>query len=123
MPKLVVEDLVVHRKTKRRPKHRKWGVLDSVQGPVSVYLVPNLVDDNDEKMDGLFYPDEMIILVDKGLSPDRIRSTLLHEMLHLIFSCAKSKHDILEKYEEEIISFLEPLLFDVLKRNGFLRMP
>jgi Zn-dependent peptidase ImmA (M78 family) len=102
---------------------KKWLTLDSVQGPVEVYFVPHLLDDKGDEMDGLFYPDDMLILIDKGLSPDKARSALLHEMMHLLFACAKAKHDILEKYEEEIVTFLEPLLFDVLRRNKFLRMP
>jgi Zn-dependent peptidase ImmA (M78 family) len=102
---------------------KKWLVLDSLHGPVEVYLVPNLIDDENKPMYGLFYPDDMLILIEKNMSANKRKSTLLHEMMHLAFDCAESKHVAVGAFEEDFISCIEPLLFDVLRRNNFLKMP
>jgi hypothetical protein len=103
-------------------KPRKWLTLDSVLGSVDVYLIKGLTDETGTPVDGLFLPDKLIICIDGDLVPNRIRSTLLHEMLHLAFASG-SKSKMLEDNEEEFVSFMETPLFDLLRRNKMLRLP
>ena len=105
----------------KRALGRKWLTLDSIYGPVDVRLVPDLVDDNGESVDGLFLPESFSIHIESKQTSSKRHSTLLHEMMHLVFASARTEK-VVEDNEEAFVTFVEPVLFDLLRRNGFLRM-
>lgn len=66
---------------------------------------------------GLTDPSAGIIQVEDALSEDRFRTTLLHEVLHAIFSEA-GLHDAADSdVEERIITRMAPILRQTLKDN------
>lgn len=72
--------------------------------------------------DAVFDPENMRICIDPELPKDRATSALLHEILHVCFSSFRTGIAKLQT-EEQIVSYLEPLLFDILNRNKLLRNP
>lgn len=76
-----------------------------------------------EDNDAIFDVQRMVVMIDPELTPDRARSTLLHEVMHCCFAVYGHVDRWTSQQEESFIGFLEPLLYDVLTRNGWLRMP
>lgn len=73
--------------------------------------------------DATFSVEDMTIEIDPELAPDRARSTFLHEVMHCCFAVYGHVDRWTSAEEERIVGFLEPLLFDILDRNGWLRIP
>lgn len=58
--------------------------------------------------------------MDPNQGPDQLAATLLHEVLHAVWSTVGLSHANLaevEDREETVVAALEPLLLDVLRRN------
>lgn len=68
-------------------KLRKSGVRSSfkIRGNAwRVKIVPNLRNDDQEKLDGLCVPDERIIYLEKSLTHEQKYYTFFHELIHAI---------------------------------------
>ena len=57
------------------------------------------------------------ITIDPALSPTMKRDTLLHEVLHAVFSATGVSRDLGSEKEEDAINRLTPTLLAVLRRN------
>jgi Zn-dependent peptidase ImmA (M78 family) len=109
---------------KKKPKKfRKWLVVDSAIGKLDVFTTHQ--PEYEGPVYGVFFPQHSAIVIDSSQSEEKMRSTLLHELLHV--ACTSASETLqkmcLGNREEKIVSFLEPILYDLLTRNGFLKMP
>lgn len=102
-----------------------------VHGTVIPVFVVKTVDD--EGSDGEYDDEAPHILIRQADNISAMKQTLHHELMHVCFrghsgtareSLFRSKTpEGRAKREEAIISFLEPVQFDLLVRNGWLRYP
>lgn len=113
-------------------RRRCWCRVSTQNGEVRVYLVVDPVDDESRYVDGLYDPGKGEILINAALSEERQKMTLLHELLHVVWSgiggelktkLLGCKPNQTHSHEETIVSFQEPVLYDLLARNGWLRLP
>ena len=112
---------------------RLWTKVEAHGHLIPVFVVKSLIDDNGDDLDGFFDQDKPEILVRQIDNASAMKSTLHHELMHVCFRghCGTTRETILRsktqdgraKREEEIIAFLEPLQFDLLMRNKWLRYP
>lgn len=112
---------------------RLWLKVETLLGPVPVFVVKTLEDDDGFDLSGLFDQDKPEILIRQIDNVMSMKQTLHHELLHVCFRAhsgtareavfksrtVEGRHD----REEELVSFLEPVQFDLLVRNGWLRYP
>ena len=117
---------------------RLWIKASALGGDLRIYLVPydlpiknNDMDGNDCR--GMYDPvrDEIEVSEDQG--EVNMKRSLLHEILHKCFSAisgdlqkvilGEEDMDALARREELVVGYLEPLLYDVLVRNGWLKFP
>lgn len=84
----------------------------------TVRCVPNLF--RDKKAYGLCFGDkeDRIILIDSSQTQEDQESTLIHELLHALFSYNDLKGLVGEKVEEQIVGGLERGLYELLKQIG-----
>jgi hypothetical protein len=109
---------------------RLWLKVEAHGSTIPVFVV-KVVDE--EGSDGEFNQEVPEILIRQTDNVASMKQTLHHELLHVCFrghsgttreSILRSKtNEGRAKREEEIISFLEPVQFDLMVRNGFLRYP
>ena len=112
---------------------RLWCKFEAHGGTVKVYLNKKPLELEGHAVEAFYDPDKGTIDIQWLPSESRLKSTLVHEMLHVCFrghsgdmrekvlgpKTSNGRHD----REEMIVSFLEPVLFDVLTRAGFLKIP
>ncbi len=95
---------------------QKWGV----------YLVNKghkRLQDEDEHVFGVTYPEECRIYLARGQSEQALEDTLLHELLHASFEVSGAAYDVGDSVKEErIVRGLTPVLHRLLKDLG-LRFP
>lgn len=60
------------------------------------------------------------IVIDPKLGPVQTAETLLHEVLHTVFTVAGITQDFGDEKEEQIVNRTAPLLLDLLRRNKAL---
>ena len=112
---------------------RLWMKVETVMGKIPVYVVKTLENDDGHDLDGFFDKEKPEILIRQIDNKEAMKSTLHHELLHVSFrGHADSERDrvfkgrtvnVRESNEEAIVSFLEPIQFDLLVRNGWLKYP
>jgi len=112
---------------------RLWLKVQVHGGVIPVYVVKDLPDDNGDDLDGYFDQEKPLILVRQIDSASAMKQTLHHELLHVCFRghSGVARETILRsrtvegraRREEDLISFLEPVQFDLLVRNKWLRYP
>ena len=113
---------------------RLWCKAQVHGGTIRVYLTTYKPDDGSgDKCDGTFDSEKGEIEIDASLSDDKAKMTLLHELLHVCFGGASGqlRENVLgaktpearATREEMVVSFIEPVLYDLLVRNGWLRFP
>ena len=112
---------------------RLWCKLSSARGNIRVYVTDRDLDADGVDANAYFDPETNEILVRVTPAEDQMKMWLLHELLHVCW--ADSSGDLREKIlgaktyeqrherEELIVSFLEPVLYDLLTRNGCLKLP
>lgn len=59
----------------------------------------------------------LTITIDPKLAPAMARDTLLHEVLHAVFSAVGVSRDLGASKEEDAVNRIAPALLDVLRRN------
>lgn len=57
------------------------------------------------------------ILLEPMMTPDAMRETLLHEVLHYTCSLTGLSEHLGDKEEEQLVQRLSPILLDTLQRN------
>lgn len=62
-------------------------------------------------------PGAQVIRIDPEQGPDSTVDTLLHEVLHAVWSLVGLHEGTASKYEEQVIAALSPSLLDTLRRN------
>lgn len=112
-----------------RRGRRLWMKIQAHGGTIPVYVVKSI----EGKAEGLFDRDVPEILVTQSDNVALMKQALHHEILHVCFSghSETSREHVLgestikrrDDREETLISFLEPVQFDLLVRNGFLKYP
>lgn len=89
----------------------------TIRGRVwTIRRVPNLY--RDKKYYGICIYDEELILIDESQTQENQESTLIHELLHALFSYNHLKGLVGEKVEERIVGGLEEGLYELLKQIG-----
>lgn len=112
-------------------KRRLWFRLQSQGGAIPVYVT-----DEDLFLEGVLveaYYDKATpcIVIRHTDNVDAMKMRLHHELLHVCFGAHSGDAVAFlgqtpaarDRREEHMISFLEPIQFDLLKRNGFLKYP
>jgi hypothetical protein len=113
---------------------RLWLKVQAHGSVIPVYVSKTVVDDDGvTEIFGYFDSEAPLIIIRAMDNIASMKQTLHHELLHVCFGAHsgdaremvfKGKtRDGRAKREEEIISFLEPVQFDLLVRNGWLRYP
>ena len=114
---------------------RLWTKVAVHGGIVPVYVVkqPIVDDDGVTNLDAYYDPDVPEIVIEQSDNVPKMKQRLHHELLHVCFGAhsgdARAKvlgaqtEDGRAKREEDIVSFIEPVQFDMLVRNGWLRYP
>jgi len=102
-------------------------------GEIRVYVVKATIADTDQEECWAVYHDDKNEILVLATQPDAMKMSLLHELMHVCFT--GHSDDIRKKVlgavgeeaqgkrEEGIVSFLEPFLYDLLARNGLLKIP
>lgn len=112
---------------------RHWFVARTIGGDVDVLLATSRVLRDLKGNDGITQPAYGLIALDEESPLLRIVVTLVHELLHNLFS-APGDDDLNARIlgckpkdvgarEEEIVTHLAPRLADCLIRSGLLRLP
>lgn len=111
---------------------RLWCKLESALGPIKVYVVLTTEVDG-ENCSASYDPESHVIEVTHTPNEGMMRSRLLHELLHVCMGSTAgdlrakvlgaNTEDARSIREELIVSFLEPHLYDLLNRNGLLKIP
>lgn len=70
---------------------------------------------NDMRVDGTCWPADHELAVNKALAGDRRAMVLLHEIMHA--ACDAAELQLPDKVEEEIVSHLSRVLFQILRDN------
>ena len=133
--KRIAEDLEIEvtdlHKGRRKPRLFKRL---NVQGNAwRVFLVDRDTEPDLAGNDGVTSVDDSLIALDDRLEPTRMGSAFVHELLHACLSAPASKEvlaklfgckpeEVVDK-EESMVSYLAPILFDTLARNGLLKLP
>lgn len=111
----------------------KWLNLDAFGGSTPVFTVRQATGPEGEVTDASYDHTENRIEITDGPA-DLQKHRLFHETTHRafgnvgiellakVFKCTEDKDEI-EKREELIVSFLDVTLYDILTRNGWLRIP
>jgi folate-dependent phosphoribosylglycinamide formyltransferase PurN len=96
-------------------------------------VVRDVVDAEGNSLDAQYDPEAPIILVKHVDHAARMQMTLHHELLHVCFAAHSGDarqaalgprtHEGRARREEAIVSFIEPVQFDLLVRNGWLKYP
>lgn len=112
---------------------RLWLRVSVHGGTVPVYVAkgPLLDDDGVTAVDAWYDKDVPEIVIEQKDNEVAMKMKLHHELLHVCFGAhsgdAKaflgSTYESRSKREEDVVSFLEPVQFDLLVRNGWLRYP
>lgn len=112
---------------------RFWMKLAGPSGDVRVYVLASMPIVDGEESQAYWDSTNNKIVVWADGSDDMVKMRLLHELLHMSF--ASHSGTIREKVlgcrtvegrrrrEEDICSFLDPLLYDILARNKLLKIP
>jgi hypothetical protein len=90
--------------------------------PGNVYLL----EEEDEKLLGVFDHDKNRIAVCSEQPVESIKETLVHELLHAYFYLSRVRSNFLRdnlELEEKIVGTLAPHLFAGLRDSGLLRIP
>ncbi len=109
---------------------RLWLKVQVHGGMIPVFVVKQV---DTEGSDGEYDQEIPAILIRQTDNVASMKQSLHHELLHVCFRghSGTTRESILRsktiegraKREEDIISFLEPIQFDLLVRNGWLRYP
>jgi hypothetical protein len=101
--------------------------------PVYVAKGPLFDDDGVTAVEAYYDTEAPCIVVEQSDNVSRMKQRLHHEILHVVFGAhsgdARAKclgSQTMEgraRREEDIVSFIEPIQFDLLVRNGWLRYP
>lgn len=112
---------------------RLWIKAEGQTGPLKIYVTKKEIDIEGVRCKASFDPEKDEIEVAATTGEQAMKRSLLHELLHKCFAGASG--DLREKIlgdktpearserEELIVSYLEPILYDLLTRNGWLRIP
>jgi Zn-dependent peptidase ImmA (M78 family) len=79
---------------------------------IGILRIANLQHEQHEAY-GVFSPQEPIIWLDWGNGPERMKVTLMHEILH---AALDTSHQTVPE-EEDVVGILAPLLLDFLRNN------
>jgi len=122
--------------TSRVRGRRLWCKVTAHGGTIPVYVTKNdalLKDDDGSDVDAYYDPEVPCILVKHTGNVAMMQQRLHHELLHVCFGAhsGDARAQVLgaktvegrAKREEAIVSFVEPVQFDLLVRNGFLKYP
>lgn len=110
---------------------RLWLYVQSAGGMIPVYVTnaPITVEGHDSE--AYYDKDVPCILIKVTENVAAMKAALHHELLHVCFSGHSgdalafmgSTPEARDRREEKVVSFLEPVQFDLLVRNGFLKYP
>lgn len=90
---------------------------------IGIGKVPNLTHDNGDEESGdrhhraygVFEPGGPAIWLDQSSGPERLKATLVHEVVHALINTARL--NMLPDEEEEFVGRLSPLLLDFIRAN------
>jgi hypothetical protein len=113
---------------------RLWCKVPTMRGPLSVYVVrPGACTLDGDKVDAHYDAERNEIWVETKPQEQTMRQTLFHELVHVCFGgttvevkekfLGAKNPDVIEQREELLAGFLEMTLFDLLTRNGWLKLP
>lgn len=111
---------------------RLWLTVQAHGGTVPVYVAKVVIGDEGEEVEAYFDRTKPEIVIEQAENVALMKSRLHHELLHLCFGAhsGDARAPVLgrtpaarAKREEAVVSFLEPVQFDLLVRNGWLRYP
>lgn len=112
---------------------RLWLRAQAHGGVIPVFVIKVLEDEDGYALDGQFDQEAPLILIRQVDNVSAMKQTLHHELLHVCFRghSGTARETVLHsstvdgraRREEDIISFLEPVQFDLLVRNGWLKYP
>jgi hypothetical protein len=114
---------------------RLWLKVEAHGGTIPVYVTkgPILDDDGVTELDAFYEKDSPCIVIKSSDNVAAMKQRLHHELLHVCFGAhsGDAREKVLgartpegrAKREEDIVSFLEPVQFDMLVRNKWLRYP
>lgn len=77
----------------------------------------SVVDDAGTVADGLYVPDRQVILLHSGCGPDKMRATLVHEILHAMIDILGLNEEK-EFKEESLVSGLTAAWYHFLREPG-----
>lgn len=112
---------------------RFWCKVAAHGSDVRVFVTKSQPEIDGHLCDAYYDSEDNTITVGWQADESAVKMKLLHELLHVCFKAHSG--DIRAKVlggstvearntrEEMVVSFLEPVLFDILTRNGFLRLP
>jgi hypothetical protein len=132
--RLVADTLEVTAPRRRRRRNPRLLTRLNVQGNDWRVYLTNADDEPDlAGADGVTSVDDSLIALDERLEPTRMGTAFLHELIHACLSAPASvevlarvfecKHADVRGREEALVSYLAPILFDTLARNGLLKLP
>lgn len=112
-------------------KRRLWFRLHSQAGQIPVFVTQEDLTVDGALAEAYYDKATPCIVIKYTDNVDAMKMRLHHELLHVCFgshsgdavSFLGRTPSARDKREEHLISFLEPIQFDLLKRNGFLRYP
>ena len=111
---------------------RLWCRIEAHGGTIPVYIITGELKNDDGSDVDAYYDHEVPCIVVKHTGNiAAMQQRLHHEILHVCFAAHSgdgcsflgSNVNVQWKREESIVSFLEPVQFDLLVRNGFLKYP
>lgn len=113
---------------------RLWLKVHVHGGVIPVYVVRGpIFDDDGTELDGYYDPAVPCVSIREMDNVALMKQRLHHELLHVCFGAHTG--DVLQRVlgafsldhqarrEEDIVAFIEPMQFDLLVRNKFLRYP
>jgi len=111
---------------------RLWLRAATVLGPLPVYVTSRPIEVEGHPVDAYFDREKPEIVIEQVANVDLMKMRLHHELLHLCWGAhsGDARAPILgrtpearARKEEAIVSFLEPVQFDLLVRNRWLKYP
>lgn len=89
-------------------------VLRLLSARVPVEVEDNLTHNDGDACYGIFGNRELVIYLDRENSPERMKVTLLHEVLHALIGVANMAE---ATTEEEAVNRLAPLVLNFIREN------
>jgi hypothetical protein len=113
---------------------RLWLKVAAHGGSIPVYVTKDpIIDENGDECDAYWDREDNEIVIRAYENISVMKQRLHHELLHVCFGAhtGQAREDVLggatpearDDREEKIVGFIEPIQFDILVRNGWLKYP